>query len=108
MKMTDTCWCVCYYCYDVEESYFNIECGYYGNQAKEQAIKKAIDMNIEYIKELCEEDVLSCEGFDILNDTNISNEEKLKKYIKYLDHGNHRYYNETFYDVREVDLLNQL
>jgi hypothetical protein len=76
--MADYCWCVCYYCYDREESYFNIESGYYGNQAKEQAIKKAIDINIELIKELCDEDASSCEGFIILNNSNISNEEKLK------------------------------
>ncbi len=106
MKMTDTCWCVCYN-NNVENRYFNIECVYYGEQAKEYAIKTAIDMNIEDIKELRDdEEDLSCEELIILNDTNMSNEEKLQKYIDLLkfSNGYDKYITCAFYNIKQVPI----
>ena len=109
--MTEFCWCVYYNSYiEPISAWFSIECVYYGDKAEEEALKKAINMNIDYIKQeyqdiLTDEgnNILTDEWYIILNDPTLSDREKLEKFTDSLDYtnGNYKYDGVAFYDIKQ-------
>jgi hypothetical protein len=96
---------VCSYHY-IESGSFYIEKSFIGENAEEQAIKLAFNMNKHHIKygeyycrknytincscEMDDEDnnLTLDEGYTILSDTSKTEKERLRDYINYLDYSN--------------------
>lgn len=116
---------VCSYHY-IETAWFSIEKMYIGNNAENEAIKLALNMNIHHLKygeyyckdnykidckceseyEYEEQELTLDEGYIILTNTTKSEKERLEEYISYLDYsnGNYRYENVIFFDVIQSSL----